>query len=386
MKMNLYSSVSLILFTFIALQCLPFTIQQATETCISALPLNDLTFNTSLLQCLEAWTSENYILRYARTVENTWSFILSAPDSNAFIGIGFSTNGQMIGSSAVVGWLPPNGGQGQAKQYFLGGQSPSEVMPDQGDLMIVNGSLKIESVSSRLYMSFQLTVEMPRKNILYAKGPVGFFPSSPGIRLREHQSMTTTTSINYVTGSQSVVKGSPHSMLRKIHGLMNMFGWGIIIIIGAIVARHMRQTTAYFYGYLLYYSHILIQTTGFLLGLIGIICGLFLEKQTNASNVSTHKALGITILVMGVLQVLALRARPDKESKYRKYWNWYHHNVGRAMIILTISNIFYGIHLGQAGTSWNVGYGSAVGVLALAAIGFEVRNFLKNTKFFDFPA
>ncbi|KAJ0244337.1 Cytochrome b561 and DOMON domain-containing protein [Hirschfeldia incana] len=377
MGMNLYSSVSFILFTVIGLQCLPLTIQQTTETCSSTLPLNDLTFNSSLLQCVEAWTPQNYILRYARTVENTWSFILSAPDSSVFVGIGFSTDGHMIGSSAVVGWLPPNGGRGEAKQYFLGGQSPSQVMPDQGDLVIVNGSLKIESMSSRLYMSFQLTVEMPRKSILYAKGPAGFFPSSPGFRLREHQSMTTTT-INYVTGSQRVVKGSSHSMLRKIHGLMNMFGWGIQIIIGAIVARHMRQTTAYFYGYLLYYSHIAIQTTGFLLGLIGIICGLFLENQTNANNVSTHKALGITILVMGVLQVLALLGQPDKESKYRKYWNWYHHNIGRVMIILTIFNIFYGIHLGKAGTSWSVGYGSAVGVLALVAIVLEVRNFLNN--------
>lgn len=140
-----------------------------------------------------------HIIQYARTAENTWTFILSAPDSSVFIGIGFSTNGQMIGSSAVVGWLPPGGGRGQAKQYFLRGQSPGEVTPDQGDLVIVNGSLKIESVSSRLYMSFQLTAETPRQSILYAKGPAGFFPSSPGFMLREHQSMTTTT-INYNTG------------------------------------------------------------------------------------------------------------------------------------------------------------------------------------------
>ncbi|CAN6926666.1 unnamed protein product, partial [Brassica oleracea] len=372
MKMSLDSSVSFIFFTLIVLQFLPLTIQQATESCSSALPLNDLTFNSSLLQCVEAWTAQNYILRYARTLENTWSFILSAPDSSVFIGIGFSTNGQMIGSSAVVGWLPPGGGGGQAKQYFLGGQSPGEVTPDQGDLVIVNGSLKIESVSSRLYMSFQLTAETPRQSILYAKGPAGFFPASPGFRLREHQSMTTTT-INYNTGSQSVVKGSPHSKLRKTHGLMNMIGWGILIIIGAIVARHMKQWEPTWF-----YSHIAVQIIGFLLGLTGIICGLILENRTNASNVSTHKALGITILVMGGLQVLALLARPDKESKYRKYWNWYHHNIGRALIILAICNIFYGIHLAKAGSSWNAGYGSAVGVLALAATGLEVRKLMNK--------
>lgn len=140
--------------------------------------------------------------QYARTAGNTWSFILSAPDSSAFIGIGFSTNGQMIGSSAIVGWTPSDGSPGTVKQYFLGGKSPGEVNPDQGDLTIVNGSLKIESVSSRIYMSFQLTAELPRQSLLYAMGPAGFFPTSPDYRLREHQFVTTTT-INYITGKQN---------------------------------------------------------------------------------------------------------------------------------------------------------------------------------------
>ncbi|XP_009147056.1 cytochrome b561 and DOMON domain-containing protein At3g07570 [Brassica rapa] len=366
--MRLYFSVSFIFFGLISLQLPPLSTQQATETCSSTLPLNDLTFDSTLLQCVEAWTPQNYILRYAKTVENTWSFILSAPDSGAYIGIGFSTNGQMTGASAVVGWIPTDG-RGQAKQYLLGGKSPGEVKPDQGDLKIVNGSLKIESVSSRLYMSFQLTAELPRQSLLYAMGPAGFIPSSPGFTLREHRDMTTTT-INYNTGSQSVVKGSPHSKLRKTHGLMNMFGWGILIIIGALVARHMKQWKPTWF-----YAHIALQTTGFLLGLTGIICGLVLENRTEANNVSKHKGLGITIFVMGILQVLALLARPDKDSKYRKYWNWYHHNVGRVMIILAISNIFYGIHLADAGSSWNGGYGFVVAVLVLAAIGLEVRKF-----------
>lgn len=135
-------------------------------------------------------------------MENTWSFILSAPDSSAYIGIGFSTTGQMVGSSAVVGWITSDSRSGSAKQYLLGGKSPGEVIPDQGDLKIINGSLKIESVSSRLYLSFQLTAELPRERLLYARGPAEFFPSSPDFRLREHQFMTTTT-INYNTGNLS---------------------------------------------------------------------------------------------------------------------------------------------------------------------------------------
>ncbi|XP_010486322.1 PREDICTED: cytochrome b561 and DOMON domain-containing protein At3g07570-like [Camelina sativa] len=368
MKLNSVSFIILSL-SLIALSTTIVNAQQARESCNSTLSLNDLTFNATLLQCVEAWTLQNYILRYARTVENTWSFILSAPDSSAFIGIGFSTNGQMIRSSAIVGWIPSGGGAGTVKQYLLGGKSPGEVNPDQGDLTIVDGSLKIESVSSRIYMSFQLTAELPRQSLLYAMGPAGFFPTSPDYRLREHRFVTTTT-INYITGSQSVVKGSPHSKLRKTHGLMNMFGWGIIVIIGAIVARHMKQWDPTWF-----YAHIALQTTGFLLGLTGVICGLVLENRLKANNVSTHKGLGITILVMGILQMVALLARPDKQSKYRKYWNWYHHNIGRIMIILAISNIFYGIHLAKAGSAWNGGYGFAVAVLALTAIGLEVRKF-----------
>ncbi|CAF2126699.1 unnamed protein product [Brassica napus] len=189
--------------SLIALQLLPlFTIvngQQATDSCNSTLPLKDLAFDSSHLQCVEVWRVQNYILRYARTVENTWSFILSAPDSSAYIGIAFSTTGQMVGSSAVVGWITSDSRSGSAKQYLLGGKSPGEVIPDQGDLKIINGSLKIESVSSRLYLSFQLRAEMPRERLLYARGPAEFFPSSPDFRLREHQFMTTTT-INYNTG------------------------------------------------------------------------------------------------------------------------------------------------------------------------------------------
>ncbi|KAF8094246.1 hypothetical protein N665_0367s0029 [Sinapis alba] len=195
-------SVSFI-FGLIALQFLPlFTIvngQQATDSCNSTLPLKDLAFDSSNLQCVEVWRLQNYILRYARTVENTWSFILSAPDSSAYIGIGFSTTGRMVGSSAVVGWITSDSGRGNAKQYLLGGRSPGEVIPDQGELKIVNGSLRIESVSSRLYLSFKLTAELPRERLLYAMGPKDFFPSSPEFRLREHQFMTTTT-INYNTG------------------------------------------------------------------------------------------------------------------------------------------------------------------------------------------
>ena len=70
---------------------------------------------------------------------------------------------------------------------------------------------------------------------------------------------------------------------------------------------------------------------------------------------------------------MALLARPNKASKVRRYWNWYHHNTGRVLIILAIANIFYGIHLGREGNAWTVSYGVVLAVILFIAVIFEIR-------------
>jgi len=263
----------------------------------------------------------------------------------------------MVGSSAIVGWISSDQ-TGTIKQYLLGGQTASQVMPDQGNLNI-NSSMVI-SQSSRIYLIFQLnTAVQPTSRLIYAIGPAGFLPPA-SFSLTEHSDKATTT-LNYVTG-QAQTQGAPYARLRKSHGLLNMLGWGILMIIGAIVARHLRHMDP-----LWFYCHISIQSLGFLLGLSGVITGLILNNKLD-SDVSIHKSLGILILVLGCLQVMAILARPNKESKVRKYWNWYHYTVGRILIIFAISNVFYGIHLGEKGTGWRAGYAVAISFLFLIAI------------------
>lgn len=76
-----------------------------------------------------------------------------------------------------------------------------------------------------------------------------------------------------------------------------MLGWGILVIIGAITARYLRQWDPVWF-----YLHTGIQSLGFGVGLAGVICGFVLDNHLDA-DVSTHKALGIFILVLGCLQV-----------------------------------------------------------------------------------
>ncbi|KAF5726512.1 putative ferric-chelate reductase 1 [Tripterygium wilfordii] len=227
------SSMSMPIFIFHLLYTLLTTTDSQTDSCTSNLNLNGVAFDITNLQCLAVWTPRNFLLRYGQASSDIWSFILSAPDSNSYTAIGFSSNGQMVGSSAIVGWI--SNGAGTMKQYYLGGQSSSLVLPDQGNLSIISNSTIIVSQSSRVYMAFQLNTNQPQTRVLYAVGTTGSLPAAPSYMLTEHVDKVSTT-LNYVTG-QGTKSGSPHSRLRNSHGMVNILGWGIAMLIGVIVAR-----------------------------------------------------------------------------------------------------------------------------------------------------
>lgn len=101
---------------------------------------------------------------------------------------------------------------------------------------------------------------------------------------------------NFVVKGQ-FQKENPDASLKRSHGILNMLGWGILLPIGVLVARHMRQ-----WDPIWFYSHSIIQSFGFVLGVAGVICGIVLEDRLGA-NVNKHKGLGIFILTLGCLQV-----------------------------------------------------------------------------------
>ena len=72
-------------------------------------------------------------------------------------------------------------------------------------------------------------------------------------------------------------------------------------------------------------------------------------------------------------QVLAILARPDKTSKVRRFWNWYHHNIGRAAILVAVGNVFLGLSIAQETNAYIVSYGVFVAVWVVAVAAFEVK-------------
>ena len=142
-------------------------------------------------------------MQYKEEKPGLWSFVLSAPDDNAYVAIGFSPDGKMVGSTAVAGWIPPNG-KGIIKQYALNGQDSNDCPPDQGNLQLIPGSSLVLKNSSRLYLAFQLNTTKPSNNLIYAIGPRGNLPGSD-FYLPEHDDQVSTT-IDYVTGNSKKEK------------------------------------------------------------------------------------------------------------------------------------------------------------------------------------
>jgi hypothetical protein len=99
-------------------------------------------------------------------------------------------------------------------------------------------------------------------------------------------------------GSSSSASSFPEG-LKRTHGALNLFAWGVLLPIGAIVARYCRR-----WDPLWFYLHTGIQFVGFILGLAGIVAGVSLYNKIQA-NVPAHRGLGIFVLVLGILQVCA---------------------------------------------------------------------------------
>ncbi|PKA45732.1 hypothetical protein AXF42_Ash011073 [Apostasia shenzhenica] len=382
------------------------------------------------------------LLQYSQDKDNILTIVLSTLYTSGWVGIGFSKDGMMVGSSAMVGWIG-NTGRAHIKQFYLRGRTTSQVLADQGQLPVGGSPPVVVQHGPNIYLAFQLkfTSKIAQQELLFAFGTA----TPVRNRLREHAdklSVSFDFSEDFGIFSLDLIKniklgnsgtgitgdwdGSPSSLLQSIfrrihvgdaeilgklvellqarvevelaleprdqvristppqfqsggtlsassypyqlkrtHGILNIFGWGVMLPIGGIVARYFKR-----HDPLWFYLHSAIQFVGFILGLAGVVAGIALYDRLHAS-VYSHRALGILILVLGILQILAFFLRPDKEHKLRKFWNWYHWGIGRLTLFLAAVNIFVGIHVGDAGNSWKVGYGINLGVLLLTTIIFE---------------
>ncbi|CAO2167355.1 unnamed protein product [Urochloa humidicola] len=398
---------------FASLCFLPSVTSQsaAADSCSNGLSLGSLVpFNTTGLTCFQAWPSQDFILRFGKASgSNVWSFVLSAPDNGGYISMGFSPTGRMVGSSAVAGWA------GSARQYYLGGTSSGSCPPDKGNLALARGATVAVSKGSRLYLAFQLTGKSPLTDVIYAVGPSGTLPGSNGL-LPRHQDMASGTISLSGGGTGGAGGGSPATggggdgdggddggegkgagkssgegsgeggedekgerrtspasasisgggaflTSKRRHGVLAVVSWGVLVPLGVALARFCKRLDPFWF-----YAHVVAQGLGCVVGAVAIAAGF---KLDDADEVAAHKAIGVAVVVGAGLQATALLARPAKETKARRYWNWYHHGVGRVAVALGVANVFYGFSLANERQEWSYVYGIFIGIFAVVFLVLE---------------
>ncbi|XP_019188546.1 PREDICTED: cytochrome b561 and DOMON domain-containing protein At3g61750-like [Ipomoea nil] len=310
--------------------------------------------------CQNVWDS--FTIRFSQSKDYVVTIVLSATYTTGWVGMGFSSDGMMINSSCMVGWIPPAGGKGQILQYHVEGTMPSEIKPNKGELPLTKTPPLAVLQNGTIYLAFQLEYPTP-----LGPQPVVLAYSSE----YPHQDLLLThhddkTSIIFDFSTSKAAASASIKRMKMIHGIVGILGWGFFLPCGAMVARYLKN-----HNPLWFYLHICCQVTGFLLGFVTVIVGLQLYNQLDC-DFPTHKGIGILLLVLSILQMFALFLRPDEDSPYRKYWKWYHSWVGRTALFFGALNIVLGMHFAEAGSTWKTSYGVIVGLTILTCIVLEV--------------
>ncbi|XVF73030.1 hypothetical protein PTKIN_Ptkin12aG0168800 [Pterospermum kingtungense] len=243
--------------------------------------------SASNMVCSPVWN--NFVLRYYQREDKVMTIILSAIYTTGWVGIGFSRNGMMLGSSAMVGWFNRKG-HARIKQYYLQGAHISQVIHDKGELPLTNIPPLVALHGPMIYLAFQAKFEhrLGRQPIILAFGTR--YPTH--LHLTKHDDKTAV----WFDFSQASVSNIDITQ-KKNHGILGIMGWGLFLPTGAIVARYLKHKDP-----LWYYLHAGIQFLGFILGLAAVVLGVQVYKTMNA-DVPAHRGIGIFALVLSILQV-----------------------------------------------------------------------------------
>ncbi|TXG67525.1 hypothetical protein EZV62_008800 [Acer yangbiense] len=95
-------------------------------------------------------------------------------------------------------------------------------------------------------------------------------------------------------------------------------------------------------------------------------------------NLKTRVSEGVGQHRHHLRKMLALRLKPKRTDKYRKFWNSYHHCLGYALLAAISVDIFLGIGiLKPLDHAWKWSYFGVLGILGVIFLLFEIYSWCK---------
>ena len=137
----------------------------------------------------------------------------------------------------------------------------------------------------------------------------------------------------------------PTQSQRDAHGALMVFGWGILIPIGIIVASGLKHL-----GPIWFQLHRAIQLVGLVFALASFILALMLFNVTGTDTpLGRHRVIGIAVMSVGLFQPLNAFIRPHApdpskpKSPIRSGWEVLHRGTGYVVVLAAIVNIYIGM-------------------------------------------
>ncbi|KZV20601.1 cytochrome b561 and DOMON domain-containing protein [Dorcoceras hygrometricum] len=270
------------------------------------------------------------------------------------------SGGAMAGAQCLVAFTNSSGGvQAYTSPIPVPGYTNTQLEQGQLSFQVPRLSAEFGGNQMTIFSTIVLPDAGTRFTQVWQHGDVSGNRLLSHPQTQEHQSSfgSIDFSTGVTSGTGASIAGS-RQRRRNVHGVLNVVSWGILIPIGAMTARYLKVFKAANPAW--FYLHAACQTSAYIVGVAGWGTGLKLGSDSPGVVHSVHRKIGITLFVLGTLQVFALLLRPKPDHKYRIYWNMYHIGIGYSVIILSIINIFEGFDLLDPEKKWKRAY---IGIL-----------------------
>jgi len=277
----------------------------------------------------------------------------------------------MVGSDALV-LSRETSGVVQLLPYYLGGQTQTAVIqhPDDYPGIIetsssLDGDTAVGTFTVQIPVSFTDTVALESYNFLWASGRINSqgAPTYHGLGKGgiDANLISGTSASN--TNTQTI-----NWSARKAHMWLMAIGWGLLVPCGVVSVRAKKSALPHAW----FKVHRAAMTLGYLCGVGGIIAG-FSVRGTWETPYSAHRDLGITITVLGFVQLLSIVARPAPDSRVRPIWVSWHRVIGVSTVCLAIANVYYGMfYVAQVATwAWGL-YSACLAAIVAVAVANEM--------------
>lgn len=300
----------------------------------------------------------------------------ASTSAQGWVAWGINPNGRsvMAGTQAFIAYINSSSdGAVTAHTTLIQGYDTS-LQP--GNLSFAVSDLVGESIENAITIFAKITLpplpdNRSEYNHIWQEGPMEDQVFS--VHPRVPANLRAAGTVDFQSGDST---GASNSVTRRrnTHGVISALSWGVLMPIGVIMARYLRVFKSADPAW--FYLHMTIQCSAYIIGVAGFSTGIKLGNDSEGTEQTEHRRLGITLFCFATLQVFALLLRPSKDHKYRRFWNFYHHAVGYAVIVLSIINIFKGFEILSPAEKWKNAYIGIISSLGAIAFILEITTWI----------